>query len=854
METKDEAFDKFKEWKIEVEAQTGKKLKCLRTDNGLEYCNNRFDCYCVSTGVKRHRTCAYTPQQNGVSERMNRTIMERVRCMLSESGMEERFWAEAASTAVYLINRSPSSATEYKLPEELWSGVRPGVKHLRRFGSAAYVHSRKAKTSPRAVKGYFVGYPKGVKGFRVWLPEEGKCTISRNVIFHEEEVQKGSLKTDSPEKLENDKTSLKGKTIMKEDGRRVSFSPNLIRGPSIGKHDSEASTSNSETSRSSVSEGVVSESESSVSGGVLSDSEGGVTEQGRETEVGSIVTEGQDLDSYILARDRKRRESKMPSKYDDFDVVAYALSAASDIEVDEPRSYQEAMRSKDRDLWDAASKDEIVSLDKNETWVLVNRPEKKRVIGCKWVYKKKPGIPGVEPPRHKGRLVAKGYSQVEGVDYNEVFAPVVKHISIRFILSLVVNEDLHLEQLDVKTAFLNGTLDEEIFMEQPEGFEKKGKEDLVCLLKKSLYGLKQSPRQWNKRFDGFMKDQGFRQSPYDQCVYVSGSEVSTRIYLLIYVDDMLLVSKSMKVIQNPKDSFSSEFEMKNLRSATRILGMDILRNRKAGTLKLSQEVYLKKVLSTFNMSDCKEVSTPLGTQFRLKSLDEKETLIEAPFMANVPYASAVGSLMYAMVGSRPDIAHAVGVVSRFMGNPSRAHWEAVKWILRYIHGTTSFGLWFKKGQEFIAQGFSDADYGNDLDRRRSVTGYLFQVGTNTISWRSGLQPIVALSSTESEYMALNEAAKEALWIKGLCEDLDYKHGAVKINCDSQSAIFLAKNGGYHERTKHIHTKYNFIRAVIADGSVSVVKIHTTLNLADILTKPVPGRTLEKALAFVKVFD
>ncbi|WZY85955.1 hypothetical protein YC2023_032339 [Brassica napus] len=190
------------------------------------------------------------------------------------------------------------------------------------------------------------------------------------------------------------------------------------------------------------------------------------------------------------------------------------------------------------------------------------------------------------------------------------------------------------------------------------------------------------------------------------------------------------------------------------------------------------------------MSDCKEVSTPLGTQFRLKSLDEKETLIEAPFMAN-------------------------------------------------------------KGQEFIAEGFSDADYGNDLDRRRSVTGYLFQVGTNTISWRSGLQPIVALSSTESEYMALNEAAKEALWIKGLCEDLDYKQGAVKINCDSKSAIFLTKNGGYHERTKHIHTKYNFIRDVIADGSVSVVKIHTTLNLADILTKSVPGRTLEKALAFVK---
>ena len=313
----------------------------------------------------------------------------------------------------------------------------------------------------------------------------------------------------------------------------------------------------------------------------------------------------------------------------------------------------------------------------------MERPAKKRVIGCKWVYKKNPGIPGVEDPRFKSRLVAKGYSQVEGIDYNEVFAPVVKHVSISLILSLVVKEDLYIEQLDVKTAILNGTLDEEIYMEQPEGYEVKGKKDMVCLLKKSLYGLKQSPRQWNKRFDGFMKQQGFRQSPYDQCVYFSGSEVTSRVYLLLYVDDMLAISKNMEVIKDLKARLSSEFDMKDLGPATRILEMDIVRDRRAGTLKLSQGKYLEKVLSTFNMSDCKAVTTSMGSQFRLKSLDEKETEIEVRVMFDVPYASAVGSLMYAMVGTRPDITHAVGVVSRFMGNPGRQHWEAVKWILRY---------------------------------------------------------------------------------------------------------------------------------------------------------------------------
>ena len=395
LETKGEAFSKFKEWKLEVENQTSKKVKCLRTDNGLEYCNTKFDEFCKGAGIKRHRTCVYTPQQNGVSERMNRTIMERVRCMLAESGMEERFWAEAASTAVYLINRSPSSAIEFKIPEELWSGFKPSLSHLRRFGCSAYVHSVKSKTSTRATKGYFVGYPQGTKGFRVWMPEEGKCVTSRNVIFHEEEVFKDSqksqesrIKTAKSEKAQVEETG-KGK------GKKVSFSPELIRGPSSCLHDLEASTS-----------GTVTESTESGEASSRSDIATGSTAEESE----SSSEEEQDLGNYILARDRSRREIKMPSKFDDFDVVAYALAAAQDIEIDEPKSYAEAMRTREKDQWNAANVEEMNSLKKNETWDLVKRPEKKRVIGCRWVYKRKPGIPGVEDPRYKSRLVAKGYS------------------------------------------------------------------------------------------------------------------------------------------------------------------------------------------------------------------------------------------------------------------------------------------------------------------------------------------------------------------------------------------------------------------------------------------------------------
>ena len=228
LKTKDEAFLKFKEWKAMVENQTGKKVRCLRTDNGLKFCNNMFDNFCKDSGIKRHRTCTYTPQQNGVSERMNRTIMDKVRCMLAESGLEEKFWAEAASTAVYLINRSPNSYINFKLPEEVWSGERPKISHLRRFGCSAYVHVSQGKTSPRAIKGLFLGYPQWTKGYRIWIEEEDKCVISRDIIFHEEELYKDTLK----QKDEGDSRKIDETTQKKSKGKRVTFSENLIQGPS----------------------------------------------------------------------------------------------------------------------------------------------------------------------------------------------------------------------------------------------------------------------------------------------------------------------------------------------------------------------------------------------------------------------------------------------------------------------------------------------------------------------------------------------------------------------------------------------------------------------------------------------
>ncbi|KAH9724129.1 Integrase catalytic domain-containing protein [Citrus sinensis] len=349
---------------------------------------------------------------------------------------------------------------------------------------------------------------------------------------------------------------------------------------------------------------------------------------------------------------------------------------------------------------------------------------------------------------------------------------IVKHTSIRILLALVAEYELELAQLDVKTAFLHGDLEEEIYMIQPCGFRVTGKENHVCRLIKSLYGLKQSPRQWYKRFDQFIQGHKFTRSEHDHCVYFRRLPDGAFIYLLLYVDDMLIASKNRDEIERLKKQLAFEFEMKDLGDAQRILGMEICRDKKNGIVWLTQKSYLKKVLERFSMDDkTKSVCTPLALHFKLSSSSCPRSQEERDYMARVPYASAVGSLMYVMVCTRPDISQAVSMVSKYMHNPGKNQWLAVKLILRYLYGTVDVGLLFKKdcGQQCV--GYCDSDFAGDLNKRRSTTGYVFTLGGGPVSWRSILQSTIALSTTEAEYMAATEAVKEAIWLKGLFGDL-----------------------------------------------------------------------------------
>ena len=538
---------------------------------------------------------------------------------------------------------------------------------------------------------------------------------------------------------------------------------------------------------------------------------------------------------------RSTRVKRRPRRYDDH-VTSVALIANDD----EPLCYKEAVEGSNSDKWKAAMKEEMMALGKNGTWDLVELPKGRKTVGCKWVFKLKRGVNDTED-RYKARLVAKGFSQKAGIDFHEIFSPVVKIVSIRIVLALVALFDLELQQLDVKTAFLHGDLDEEIYMEQPEGFVQHRNAKFVCRLKKSLYGLKQSPRQWYKKFDSFMLSQKYVRSEYDHCVYFKQLNNGIFIILVLYVDDMLLASKSIEEINRLKAQMARTFDMKDLGAARQILGMEIFRDRSNGKLWLSQQKYIEKILLRFGMNNVKPVSVPLASHFKLSSSLCPNTDEEKDYMSRIPYANVVGCLMYAMVCTRPDISHAVGVVSRYMANPGKEHWSAVKWVLRYLRGTSSYCISYNKSSEYVC-GYVDSDFAGDLDKRRSTSGYVFTLAGGAISWMSKLQNIVALSTTEAEYIAASHACKEAVWLKGLLGEFGRLQDNIRLLCDSQSAMHLAKNPAYHSKSKHIPIKYHFVRQVITERGVSLEKVHTKENCADMFTKPVLLEKLRWCLA------
>ncbi|CAM8999623.1 unnamed protein product [Rhodiola kirilowii] len=400
--------------------------------------------------------------------------------------------------------------------------------------------------------------------------------------------------------------------------------------------------------------------------------------------------------------------------------------------------------------------------------------------------------------------------------------------------------------MDVKTTFLHGDLVETIYVKQPIGFINKNCPNHVCLLQKSIYGLKQSPRQWNKKFDSCMISLGFFRRKYNTCLYLKNVDSKCPVFVLLYVDDLLLISSSLTVINGVKSDLKAHFDMKDMGKAQKIPCVNIIRDRPRKLMYLSQADYVLKVLNRFAMNDSKYSPIPLGGHLILSKHDCPQTDAEKKQkMSHVPYDVAVGSIMYVMLCTRADLAFVVSVLSRYMSNPGSKHWEAMKYLLKYLSGTRNLGLIFGQHTASLElQCFVDSDYASNKDNRKSTTAFFFTWAGNCISWKAQLQSIVALSSTEAEYIAAVEASKEALWLKGVLHEIEGRTYVPIINMDSQSALCLCKDPIYHERSKHIDVRYHFIRDMVESKEFIIKKILGEVNPADFGTKIVPAAKFE----------
>lgn len=791
LKNKNETAKIFKIFKAYVENQTEQKIKILRSDNGGEYLSNFLKSYLEESGIQHQFTVPYTPQQNGVAERMNRTIVEKIRCMLLDSGLGKEFWAEAAATACYLINRSPTKCLpKDKTPEEMWSGKNVDLTHLKVFGCKALMHvpkQNRRKLDAKAIDCIFVGYSLVSKGYRLFDPVTKKNHIARDVVFLENEIVGPRIHQDDPFFID-----LVGDTA--ENHVSQALNENVLEVEEIdsvfGEND-ESSTDFSDNAS------------------VDQNFEFPLPEN---NPVENIPT-------------RRSERQKKPVKMNDFHLYS-AKSSVSD-----PITVAEALAGPDAKSWHSAMKSEYDSLISNNTWELTDIPNNKNVIKSKWVFKTKTSAQG--EVRFKARLVVKGCSQKPGIDYEETYAPVVRYNSIRYLLALSVRFDLDIDQMDAVSAFLHGDLTEEIYMVQPELFETA---DKVCRLRKTIYGLKQASREWNKKLNSCLLQAGLKCSQTDSCVYYSirGEKLT---FVAVYVDDLLIFSNDIVFKSHLKAKLSGNFKMKDLGEAKHCLGFEIIRDRSKSTLAINQRKYITEILQRFNMADCNPVSTPLDINQKLSKEMSPKLPDEITEMSRIPYQQAVGSLLYASQGTRPDIAFAVSLVSRFNNNPGKAHWNAVKRIFRYLKGTLGLTLIYSKDPNSDIVGYCDADWASDIDERRSATGYVFKFQGAPITWATKRQTTVALSTAEAEYMALSAATQEAVWLRNFNREFKIVPCIpTQIFCDNKSAIDLAHTSIHHSRSKHIDIRHHFVREKVFSKEIVLKSVSTEDNDADVFTK------------------
>jgi hypothetical protein len=503
---------------------------------------------------------------------------------------------------------------------------------------------------------------------------------------------------------------------------------------------------------------------------------------------------------------------------------------------DDPKTFKQATTGPLASKWHQAMEEEMDALRRNKTFDVVQRPKGRKITGCKWVYKIKRLADGTVE-RFKARGVAKGYSQVPGQDFDDIFAPVVRYESLRLLLALCAHYGWKPRQFDVKSAFLYGELDEPVYMDPLPGYEQ---DDMVWKLKKCLYGLKQSAREWYALLSRSLLRKGFQISNFDPCVFLHRHE---KIFISVYVDDIDAYAAPSTHLELLISELKRDFEITDLGTASSLLGLHITYSDEGITL--SQRAYFEKVLKKFNMDSSRPVSTPLNKLIKLrKGLPEQQ--IENPSY----YQSIIGSLMYAVTGTRPDLAHTISLLSQFNSCPDDTHLSAAMHVLQYLNGTKDYTLFYPSGEPLTLETFSDADYATCQITRRSYSGYIVRVGRSVISWKSRKQDNITTSTTEAEYLALSLACRQIQWFLKAFTDLELKIPCA-LRCDNTATISITENDKVNDRSKHIDVHYHKVREEYLKGTFELLWVSTHDNLADICTKTLAKPIHEKLSAIIR---
>ena len=830
---KSEVSAKFREYQAWLERTCDCNLKCLKSDGGGEY--QVLKPYLLSKGIEWKVSPPYSPDQNGIAERANRTLVEATRAMLAHSGLTIEFWAEAVNQACDIRNRFFAPRHRDVTSYELFMNRKPRFDHYRVFGCTAWVFIPKVqrkKLDKKSEKG-IVLYCSENSQYKVWLISSRKAITTRHLTIIETEFPGRQLYSD-PVKASSSDTSNEVDDTSPSPSQdepkglreESSATRNMLNG--TGHEGMQAEPAIDDIPVASTDPMSVEQDQEMLT--YYPPNSGQVTEKdkadvdihndGPEEAVETLMEENE-----VLSKTGQHRYPQRSRASPNFYEAGSATIACSQTD---PNDVAEALSQEDSKDWKDAIRSELKSLQEHGTWDVVPRPDSSRVIPTRFVFKRKLNEDG-SVSRHKARLVVRGFMQGPVED---TYAPVVEFTSVRAAITVALQKGLTLHQLDIRTAFLHGEIDSTIFVSPPVGLSTMGvalcEKGEVLQLKKGLYGLKQAPKLWSEKWIDVMKILNFKPLRSDPCIFHRNG-----IWLLVYVDDIMVIAHRELDITNVIRDLKRHLDVKDLGGLRHFLGTSLIRNGRRAWL--SQKQYLESILIRFGMQNCKPVNTPMCTDISISD--------NSPSVDQTLYQEMIGALLYLSTRTRPDVSAAVNILSRNTSDPRQEHLTAVKRVLRYLKGTIDFALKIGSSPSGLIA-FADADWGGDNVDRKSTSGFVLQFADTSISWRTTKQKLVALSTAEAEFISASEACKELVWLRHLLQELNAEQlGSTVLFEDNQTAIHWATEGVRH--AKHVAIRKNYLLEQVNTGIVNIKYCPSEYMTADIFTKPLLRKTFER---------